>query len=158
MGDTVRVNGIQLGWSSGKLKIDGEPFTGIKSIDYGDGVEQSLAWGMGKHYAPRGRTRGKYTPDPLVIELFEASAEELRSMLEQRASGRGISNVSIPIVLQFIEKDDRTVTVEALDSTLVKIEAALAEGPDPLTTKFTFQPMRYLRNGVALYDTTEPGA
>jgi hypothetical protein len=158
MGDQARVNGILMGWSSLKLKIEGEPFTGIKSIDYGDSVEQAFAYGMGRHYAPRGRTRGKYVPDPLVIEAFEASAGEIMSMLANKAGARGLSNVPVTITIQYIEKDESPVTVEALECTFVKNEVALAEGPDPSTRKVTFQPMRYLRNGVALYDTTEAGA
>lgn len=158
MGDAARVNGVQFGWSSLKLKIDGEPFTGIKSIDYGDSVEQGLAYGMGRHFAPRGRTRGKYVPDPLVIEAFEASAQEIENLLDKKAGGRGIANVPVTIVIQFIERDETPVTVEALECTFVKNEVALAEGPDPSTRKITFQPMRYRRNGVALYDTTEAGA
>lgn len=157
-GDSVRINGVQISWPSAKIKIDGAPYRGITSVDYADGVEKTYAYGMGRHHAPRGRTLGKYTPELLVITCWTSTAETIRKGLAQKAGGRGISSVSVPIVLQFIEKDDAIITIEALDSTLVKNEASNEEGPDALAEKLSFMPMRLLRNGVALYDTTEPGS
>jgi hypothetical protein len=158
MGDTVRVNGVQISWSSVKLKIGGTPYTGITAVEYADGVEKSYAYGMGRHHAPRGITRGKYTPEPFVLTAWASTAKAIREDLNAKASGRGISNVPVAIVLQYVEKDDAVITIEALDARLTKNEASNEEGPDALSEKLTFMPMRIKRNGVALYDTTEAGA
>lgn len=158
MSDSARVNGVQYGWSSIKFKIDGEPFSGVKSIDYSESVEQAMAYGLGKHFAPRGRTRGKYTPEPLVVEVFTATATEIMTLIAQRAGARGLSSVPLNITIQLIEPDEGVLTIECLDATFVKTEVGLAEGPDPITKKLTFQPMRYKHNGRTLYDTSEAGA
>lgn len=158
MGDTVRVNGVQISWSSVKLKIAGTPYSGITAVEYADGVEKAFAYGMGRHHAPRGVTRGKYTPEPFVLTCWASTAQAIRSDLNAKAGARGISNVPVAIVLQYVEKDDAVITIEALDATLTKNEASNEEGPDALSEKLTFLPMRIKRNGVALYDTTEAGA
>lgn len=158
MADQVKINGLQISWASFKAKIGGVPYSGISSIEFSDGVEQELAYGTGRHQAPRGKTRGKYVPEPLVMTVYNSTAEAIRKDLASKAGGRGISSVSVPIVLQFVEKDDSIVTIEALESTLVKNESSHEEGPAALTEKLTWRPMRILRNGVSLYDSTEAGA
>ncbi|AKF06078.1 hypothetical protein [Sandaracinus amylolyticus] len=158
MGDTVRINGVQISWSSVKLKIAGQPYSGIKSIEYADGVETSLSYGMGKHHAPRGSTRGKYVPEPFVLDCFTSTAKAIREDLNKLAGRRGIANVPVAIILQYVEPDDAVITVEALDAKLTKNESSHEEGPDALSEKLSFQPMRIKRNGIALYDTTEAGA
>lgn len=158
MADSVRINGLQISWASVKLKIDGEPYSGVTAVEYADGIELSYAYGMARHHAPRGRTAGRYTPEPMVITAFMATSKAIQQALASRAGGRGVSTVEVPIVLQYIEKDDAVITIEALSSRLVKIEGGAEESPDATTEKLTFMPMRYLRDGVALHDTTEAGA
>jgi hypothetical protein len=159
MSDSVRINGIQISWSSVRFKIDGTPYYGITAIEYGDGMERALAYGMGRHHAPRSRTRGKYTPKPFVVTGFTATARTIRQALAQRAGTAGIASVLVPILLQYSETaDGPTITIEAFDCTLDDIEAGHDEGPDPLSEKLTFQPLRLKRDGVAMYDTSEAGA
>lgn len=157
-GDSVRINGLQIGWASVKLKINGNPYRGVTAIEYADGVEAAYAYGTGRHYAPRGTTAGKYTPEPFVITAYKSTAGAIRKDLNEQANGRGVSSVIVPIVLQYVEKDDAVITVEALGSRLVKNEGSDEESPEALTEKLTFMPTRYKRNGIALYDTTEAGA
>lgn len=157
-GDTVRVNGNQIAWSSVKLKIAGASYYGFTSIEYADGVEKTYAYGMGRHHAPRGITRGKYTPEPLVITMFTSSAGALRKDLADKAGSRGIANQPVAIMLQYVEPDDAVVSVEFLDARLVKNESSNEESAEALSEKLTFMPMRIKRNGIALYDTSEAGA
>lgn len=159
MADSARVNGVTIGWSSISQKIDGAGYSGGTDIEYGDGVEQTQTYGMGKHYGPRGRTRGKYSCKPYVFTAFVATAREIRAAIAAKAGTKGISNYPVQIVLQFIEPDDgQTVTVEAFDCTLTDNEGSHSEGPDGLMEKLTFQPLRMKRNGIALYDTSTAGA
>lgn len=156
--DDARVNGITIGWPSIKQKIDGELYTGGSDIEYGDSVEQTQVYGMGKHYAPRGRTRGKYSCKPYVFTTFEDTARAIVAAIGAKAGTRGVSNYPVQIVLQYVETDQPMMTVEAFDCTLTDVEASHSEGPDAAMVKLTFQPLRLKRNGVALYDTSAAGA
>lgn len=159
MGDSVRVNGFAFGWASVRLKIDAELFSGGTDIEYGDGVEQSQQYGMGKHYGPRSRTRGKYSCKPFVYTCPSATAREIRRQIAAKAGTKGISNYQFPIMLQLIEPDDGDiVTNEFLECTLVDNEGSHSEGPDALMEKLTFQPLRMKRNDIALYDTSGAGS
>lgn len=154
MSDEVRINGLQISWSSLKLKIDGTPYSGVTSIEYADGLETAYAYGMGRDHAPRGMTAGKYTPEPLVLTVATSTSKAIREDLAGKAQpGRGYGSVSVPIIIQYIEPDDAVVTVEALDARLVKVEASNEEGPDALNEKLTFMPMRLVRDGLSLHAT-----
>lgn len=154
MSDEVRINGIQLSWSSVKLKLDGTPYAGITAIEYADGIEAAHTYGMGRDHAPRGMTAGKYTPEDFVITCYASTAKAIRADLASKAQpGRGYGSVRVPIILQYIEPDDAVVTVEALEARLVKNEASNEEGPDGLSEKLTFKVMRYVRDGLSLHAT-----
>jgi len=160
MSDAQRVNGNQISWGSLSLKIDGTPYSGITAVEYSDGRERALAYGMGRHHGPRGRTSGKYTPEPLVITCWESTAKEIRDDLMSKASdGRSFGNAVVPIIVQYVEPDDAVVTVDAQECVLVKIESSNEEGPEGLDKKLTFSVMRYVYDGGTLYDSSaESGA
>jgi len=157
--DTVRINGTQIGWPSISLKINGQAYTGISAIEFGDKRERGFAWGMGRHGGPRGRPPGKYTPDPFVITAWTSTASAIRKDIAARATdGVSYGNVTVQIIVQYVEKDDGTVTIEAQDAVLAEISASNEEGPDATNEKLTFQPMRLIRNGLSLYDSSVPGS
>lgn len=153
MADETRINGNQISWPSLSLKIDGTPYSGITAIEFGDGRERAYAYGMGRHHAPRGRTAGKYVPEPFVITCWKSTAKAIRDDLAAKAgSGKGYGSVEVPIVLQYVEPDDAVITVEAQQCVLVKEENSDEEGPEGLNSKLTFMPMRYVRDGKAIFD------
>lgn len=154
MGDSLRVNGVQYGWDSLIFKIDGDRYNGLKAIEYGDAVEKALQWGMGKSHAPRSRTRGKYTPEPIALTVFSDTAKSIRNYLAQRANGTGIAQVEVPIVIQAAEAQG-VITVEFERCTLVSNKNSHDESPEALEEKLEFLPMNILRDGVALFDTTQ---
>lgn len=159
MSDSVRINGLLISWASCIWKIGGERYSGASSLEFADGVERSLQYGMGKDHAPRGRPRGKYVPEPFVATVPVATAEAIRQQLAREAGPTtGISNVEVPITLQYIEPNDATVLVEMLRVTLEKNEASHEESGDGLMEKLTFQPQDYKRNGISLHDTSAVGA
>lgn len=158
MSDALRVNGNQLDWGSGKFKIDGALYSGVTAIEYSDGLEVGLAYGMGRHHGPRGRTAGKYTPEPLVVTCWESTAKSIRDDLALKApDGRSFGRVVVPITVQYIEADDAIVTVDAQECRLVKIETSHEEGPEGLQKKLTFSVMRYVYDGLTLYDSSAEG-
>lgn len=159
MSDTVRINGVQIGWASISLKINGQAYTGLSAIEYGDKRERGFAWGMGRHGGPRGRPPGKYTPDPFTLTAWTSTSLAIQKDLAARApDGVSYGNVVCQLILQYVEKDDGTVTVEAQDAVLAEVSASAEEGPDATSEKLIFQPMRIIRNGRTLYDSSVPGS
>lgn len=154
MSDEARINGLQISWASLRLKIRGELYSGITSIDYADSRERAYTYGMGRHHAPRGRTAGKYTVEPMVMTVYPSTAKAIiEDLAGQAEAGRGYGSVSVPIVLQYIEQDDAVITVEFEDCALTKVENSHEEGPEGLNGKLTWMPMRILRDGLALFDS-----
>lgn len=158
-GDAARVNGNLIDWGSLKFKMDGTPYSGITGIEYADGRERAYAHGIGRHRTPRGRTAGKYQPEPLVVTCWSSTAKAIRADLAAKASDKkSYGNVEVPIIVQYIEPDDAEITVEAIGCVLVKDESSDEEGPEGLNVKLTFSPMRLIRDGLSLFDQTEGGA
>lgn len=159
MSDTVRINGNQIGWASMSLKINGQAYTGITAIEYGDKRTRTLAYGMARHGGPRGRPPGKYEPDPFAITAWTSTAATIRKDLAQRSpDGVSFGNVVCSIILQYVETSDGIVMIEAQDATLGEISASNEEGPDATSEKLVFQPLRILRNGLSLFDSSVAGA
>lgn len=153
MSDEVRINGHQHSWGSTKFKIDGEEFSGVTSIDYGDKLESVEAYGTGKAHGPRGRSSGKYSADPLVLVMWKASAQALRAQLAKKStSGKSYGKVIFQAVLQFIETGEQPITIDFQDCKFAENKATDEENPDPLKETVTVKPLRVLRNGLALYE------
>jgi hypothetical protein len=159
MADQRRINGVQISWSSCKLTIDGESIFGFISISFKDALEVSYAYGAGRDHGPRGRSAGKYTPDPVVISMWASTAQEVRRMLSQRAQQQGRGNsygkAVVPIVLQYIEADDSTMTIEFEECRYLSASTSNEEGADALKEDVEFSPMRLRRNGLVLFDESE---
>lgn len=155
-GDAVRVNGRQIDWGSVRLRINGTPYYGFTAIEFSDGLEVSHAYGAGRHRGPRGRTAGKYMPEPLVLTCWRSTTKQIREDLAAEASdGRSYGSVIIPISVQYIEPDDAEVSVDAEECKLIKIETSDEEGPDGLSDKLTFHVMRYRFDGLTQFDSSE---
>lgn len=161
MSDATRINGTQISWASLSFKLNGQRYYGITAIEGAtDSRERAYAYGSGRHHAPRGITAGKYTPEPLVITCWKSTAKAIRTDVAARSSD-GVSYGSVTdnqIVVQYIEPSDALVTIEVQDCTITKIEASDEEGAEGLSEKITFMPMRIIRDGLTLFDSTEEGA
>lgn len=155
MPDTPLVNGNQHSWASIKAKAANKEWVGFSSIAYGDSRERAKSYGMGKHHAPRGRTSGKYTPDPLVVKMAKGTAQAFIDDLATLApDGKSYGNVEVQFVVQFIDSGERPITVEIDRCVIVKDASSHEEGTDPLFDELTFDVMRIRRNGKTLYDST----
>lgn len=156
MSDAIRVNGNQVSWGSIVLKVGGERMFGFTSIDFGDKLEVVLAWGMGKHHAPRGRSRGKYTPDPVKLKGPKTSVQELRQMLaDLSVDGASYGTVEFEIVVQFSEADEPPITVEIERCRFVANRASHEESADPLQDEIEISCMKIRHNGLVLFDESE---
>lgn len=156
MADQIRVNGNQHSWGSIVLKIDQERFTGFTGVKFSDKRERVKAYGMGKHHAPRGRSRGKYTTDVVGLTGWKGSIQLLRAALAQRAvDGESYGDVLFQIVVQYIEADDTPITVELEDCVFTGNTTSDEEGADPLKEEIEIDCMRIRRNGLVLFDQSE---
>lgn len=155
MADVFRVNGNVISWGSCSLKIDSEPFVGFTSISYGDKRERAKLFGMGRAQSARGRTRGKYTTDPIKLKGPKSTVQTLRAQLAASASdGKSYGDVIFPMVLQYIE-DETQITVEFEDCAWTGATSSDEEGADAMMEEIEIDVMRIRRNGLVLFDETE---
>lgn len=155
MADQIRVNGNLMSFGSIIVKVNGDRFTGFTAIKYADKRERVKGYGMGRSQAPRGRSRGKYSTDPVGITGHKGSIQALRAALALQASdGASYGDVLFQIVVQFVETDDTPQTVEIEDCVWTGNTSSDEEGPDPLEEEIEVDCMRIRRNGLVLFDET----
>ena len=151
--DDVRINGLQISKASAILKLDDEQVHGWVSCKYADGSETAYAYGAGRHQGPRGRTAGKYTPEPVAIVFHKSTAKALRQRLAAKSvSGRSFGTVTFNGSLQYVEPDDDTVTVLFEGLRLTKISSSDEDSADASSDECEFSVMRIKRDGLVLYD------
>lgn len=156
MSDAIRINGAQVSWGSIKVKVDGETFTGFTSLSYGDSLETTVAHGMGKHQAPRGRSRGKYTTDPVKLGGPPSTMHALRQKLASKSSdGQSYGQTEFLITAQYVEDDEPPMTTEIERCRYVKNVNNREEGADVLKDEIECSAMMIRRNGLTLCDSSE---
>jgi hypothetical protein len=161
MADSVRINGNIYSHGSMVIKVDGERFQGFTSITYADKRERTPVYGLGKHHAPRGRTRGKYTVENTKLVGPIDTMMKLRDALAA-ASFDGVSygDYEFEIVVQFIEENsNQTPHTVVLESCVyVGTTASNEEGTDANTEEVEIQPLKIKRDNRYLFDATSDPA
>lgn len=156
MSDDIRVNGNAVSWGSISMKAATDAFTGFTQISYADKRERVKLHGMGRHQAARGRSRGKYTTDPVKVKGPKGTAEAFRDFLARQAvDGISIGDVEFPIVLLYIEPgSEKPMNVLIEGCVLVSDSSSHEEGADPLFDELEFDCMKIYRNGRTLFDSS----
>lgn len=156
MSDAIRVNGNQFSYGSIILKLDQDPFYGFTGISYADKRERVKAYGMGRHHAPRGRSRGKYTIEPVKLTGWKNSIQIFRAQLAARSVG-GLSygDVEFQIVVQYIEFDESPITVAIERCVWAGNSVSDEENPDPLKEEIEIDAMLIRRNNLVLFDAAQ---
>lgn len=156
MSDQKRINGNIVSWGSISLTIDGEKFSGFTSITFADKRDRVKVYGMGKAQAPRARTRGKYSTDPVKLKGPKSTIEAMRQQLAlQSDDGASYGDYEFPIVSQYIEVGDTEMYVEIIGCVYVGTSSSEEEGPDPLFEEIEIDCMAIYRNGLTLFDASE---
>jgi hypothetical protein len=156
MADSIRVNNNTYSWGSIIFKLGDDRWYGFTSIAYGDKRERVKAYGMGRHHAPRGRSAGKYSVDPVKVTGWKDSVQALRDALAAKsADGTSYGNVEFQGLIQYIEPDGREFTVELDRLVWSANTAGDEEAPDSLKEDFELDCMLIRRNGLTLFDGTE---
>lgn len=153
MSDQVLVNGNLLSRASCTLKMNGEPFYAWQTIEFGDKRERAYGYGANRSYKPLGKTKGKYTPDPLVIGFLEHASKAVLDSLGKLASdGKSVGEPSVLWTLSIDEPGVASVLNEIEGCTLAELSASVEETAEGIVEKLTFMPMGVKRNGLSLYD------
>ena len=159
MSDLIRVNNNQLSWGSIVLKLDGERYYGFTSISFADKRERVKAYGMGRHQAPRGRSRGKYTTEPVKIAGWKASVQIFRQALANKSAGqKSYGDVEFQTLVQYIESDNTDGTSDLPLNVVIDRcvwtgnSASDEESADPLKEEIEVDCMYIRRNGLVLFD------
>lgn len=156
MSDQIRVNGNQLSWGSIVLKLDQELFTGFTGISFADKRERVKAYGQGRHHAPRGRSRGKYTIEPVKLTGWKSSVQIFRTQLAARSlDGKSYGDVEFQVIVQYVEADETPLTVAIERCVWAGNSSSDEENPDPLKEEIELDAMLIRRNGLVLFDASQ---
>jgi hypothetical protein len=155
MADQIRVNDSQLSWGSIRLMINGETYSGFTSISYADKRERVKAYGMGRHHAPRGRSSGKYSTEPVKLVGWKSSVAAARDALVRLApDGRSYGSVLFYIVVFYSELSEPNQDIQISDCVWVGSASSEEESPDPLKEEVEIDCMSIRRNGSTLFDSS----
>lgn len=156
MSDQIRVNGNQHSWGSIVLKLNGERFYGFTGITYADKRERVLAYGMGRHHAPRGRSRGKYSADPVKLTGWKGSIQAFRSALATQApDGSSYGDIEFEINVQYVESGEIPMNVVIERCVITGNSSTDEENPDPLKEELEISCFLIRRNNLVLFDQTQ---
>lgn len=156
MADAIRINGSQHSWGSIVLKLDGDRYYGFTAISYADKRERVKAYGMGRHHAPRGRSRGKYTTEPVKLTGWKSSIQALRAALAARAAdGVSYGDVEFEIAVQYVEEGEQPMNVAIERCVIVGNSSSDEESADPLKEEIEIDCMLIRRNALVLFDAAQ---
>jgi hypothetical protein len=152
MSDHIRVNGNQVSWGSIVMKAGGQLYTGFTSISYADKRERVMAYGMGRHQAPRGRSRGKYTVEPVKLTGWKASVATLRKALSALSLTGSFGDAEFEIVVTYSELDEPPMLVQLERCVITGLSSSEEENPDPLKEEIEISCMKIYRDSQTLFD------
>lgn len=156
MSDQLRVNGSIASWGHVVVKIEGERYYGWDQIAFADKRERVKAYGMGRHHAPRGRSHGKYSTDPVKLRGPKSTVQAMRAHLASLSSDKkSYGNVEFEVVVQYVTNDEPALTVELERCVYVGNTSSDEESPDPLKEEIELDTMLIRRNGLTLFDGTQ---
>ena len=154
MSDQIRVNGAIASWGHIVLKIQGERYYGFDQIAFADKRERVKGYGMGRHHAPRGRSLGKYSTDPVKLRGPKGTINALRAQLASLSPDKkSYGNTEIEIVVQYVTDGEEPLTVELERCVYTGTSSSDEESPDPLKEEIELDCMLIRRNGLTLFDS-----
>lgn len=155
MGDAIRINNNRVSWGSISVKFNGDLFVGFTALSYSDKRERELSYGMGRHQAPMGRSRGKYTPDNCKLTGFKRTVQDLRAALAAASPiPDSYGDSEVQIVANYVELDESPICVEINRCVWVSSSSSESEGTENIKEEIEWQPLYIRRNGLVLFDTT----
>lgn len=151
--DRKRINGNVYSWGSIVAKCNGEEFSGLIGVTYSQKRERSKQYGTGRHQAPRGRTRGKYSAEAKITVVRGTMSDFINFLASQASDGISYGDVSFQLTIQFVEDDETPMLVECLDCVIASEDSTDDEGNESLKDEVGIDVMRIRKNGKTLYDS-----
>jgi len=155
MSDDLTINGNQYSWGSIIVRVNDDRYHGFTGVSYSDSRERVKAYGMGRHHAPRGRSKGKYATEPVSLTGWKDSIQALRKALADAGDGESYGDTEFQILVQYIEGDLDPITVELNRCVFTKNTSSDEEGPDPLKDEIECDCFFIRRNGLTLFDNSQ---
>lgn len=149
----IRVNNTIYSWTSSRLLINGDPFEGLKAIDYEQKRERKVVHAADKAGRPKGWTSGKYIPPLVKMRFLKDSAAALKAELAALGAG-SYGDAEWLFLLQCLEPvlpPNLPITITAQPCCIVGTREAREEGSDELLEEFDVQTLNLLENGLALW-------
>jgi hypothetical protein len=154
--DAIRVNGNIFEWGSIRVKIRGAELIGFYEISYGHKRERQAVYGAGKHHAPIGVTRGKYSVENGKLGVWKHAARDLRKYLAQYAPDKkSYGDVEFNIIAEYIDYGQESITEELLRCYIVSENDSHSEGTDPLKEEIGIFITVAKKNGLTLFDNSD---
>ena len=140
-----QINGCRHSFASIELKMAGQEFKGIKSINYTR--TRSRGKVMGTSPDPIAKTRGEneYTAE---VEIYFAEFMLFLSLLKGDAPPDGYGDVFFDCTVTYGENGFDVVTDEIIGCTLDTTDASNSQGSDPTVRKCTLNPVKIRFGGM----------
>lgn len=137
-----RINGYEYSFSDVEITVDGQRYTGIRSLSYNPTRDVGMA--EGSPAQPLGYGRGTYGGGEGSFSMLRVSFD---AMVE--AVGEGYMEKIFPIVASYAPEGSPITTDELIGCTMTGIDFQGERGPDPLYVEVSFKFLNMLTNGVA---------
>ena len=149
MTDKLRVNSKEFSWNSCDFKLDGIPYEGLASIDYGQKRERKKVKGMNRSGAPIARTGGAYEPQAVKIRFLKSTWNLITTALTL-VGGGSYGDAEVTGTLQISERL-LPPQITVFERMAVASEAdAFSEDGEPLYVDVEFDVMGIVENGKRL--------
>lgn len=152
--DRKKINGNTYSWGSLIAKAQGDEFSGLVELSYSQKRERAKVYGTGRHQAPRGRTRGKYSAEGKIKVVRGTAAAFINFLSTKATDGISYGDVVFQFVAQYVEDDETPMLVELVDCVVADESVTDSEGVEALNDEFTLDIMRIRKNGKTMYDSS----
>jgi len=153
--DRKRINGNVYSWGSIIAKCEGEEFSGLLGASRSQKRERAKVYGTGRHQAPRGRTRGKYSAEGKLTVVRGTMADFINFLASKAKDGVSYGNVVFQVTMQWVEDDETPMLEEWVDCVIGGEDSTDDEGSEALKDEVSLDIMRIKKNGKTLYDSTK---
>lgn len=96
MPEILRVGGKQYNWNSSLSRFDGQPYRGVKSVDWSQKLDVETVYSQTQDGVPLGPTGGQYSVDSFTIKILWEYWEQLKLYLATVAPGVPPGNRGLP--------------------------------------------------------------
>jgi hypothetical protein len=147
----VRIAGVAFSWTSIRFTIDGDPYSGVRGLDFSEKRERKTVHGAGRSGTPLARTSGKYTVDGLKLKMLVDDADLLTDYLTLKGAG-SYGDAVFSFTVEAIEETNlKPIIVVGSTCNVDGVSDSYAEGTDELVKEFDIGALAITTNGKQLW-------